>query len=130
MCSTPVGIKDRFTGMNRPVISCRRCAQRLSASKIGSHPEAKDVKQWFGCSTPVGIKDRFTVDRLRHCQTHFVLNACRHQRSVHLFSALAAGCSRKCSTPVGIKDRFTRSRVTKRRTRCVLNACRHQRSVH
>ena len=35
------------------------------------------------CSTPVGIKDRFTAERGRGSDNEHVLNACRHQRSVH-----------------------------------------------
>ena len=35
-CSTPVGIKDRFTRFAGRPTTCESCAQRLSASKIGS----------------------------------------------------------------------------------------------
>ena len=130
-CSTPVGIKDRFT--------CRRffgrlplaCAQRLSASKIGSRSPVVNSRYFFEvlnacrhqrsvhacsrrlmpertrCSTPVGIKDRFTHRRDREHRLLRVLNACRHQRSVHLLRSASDASWAACSTPVGIKDRFT-----------------------
>ena len=61
----------------------------------------------------------------------YVLNACRHQRSVHPGRGILTPPWSSCSTPVGIKDRFTRSRCGKRIfSKPVLNACRHQRSVH
>ena len=131
-CSTPVGIKDRFTApgrdrrqpagrvlnacrhqrsvhasSRRSVFSSFACAQRLSASKIGSRNRIK-----------------------KFSKIHKVLNACRHQRSVHAVSQLEAWSKMLCSTPVGIKDRFTLSGHRHRHQVFVLNACRHQRSVH
>ena len=82
-------------------------AQRLSASKIGS-------LQWWHCP----------------CFCTVVLNACRHQRSVHLTTEERIACILECSTPVGIKDRFTHGHALRRHQYAVLNACRHQRSVH
>ncbi len=177
-CSTPVGVKDRFT-----------------IAFVGQNGSEE-------CSTPVGVKDRFTSlapkaaasvqrvlnacrrQRSVHCagdlQLHVssrVLNACRRQRSVHLvtsgrsewlrsaqrLSASKIGshgiwpghCAGKmCSTPVGVKDRFTTNNTTypliwacaqrlsaskigslawvaeDEAVAAVLNACRRQRSVH
>ncbi len=84
-CSTPVGVKDRFTGCRLRAGGHRGCAQRLSASKIGSpvrlfnqrtrlrraqrlsaskigSHSSISAPDWHGtaCSTPVGVKDRFT----------------------------------------------------------------------
>ena len=107
------------------------CAQRLSASKIGSRNQCSPCGRAVECSTPVGIKDRFTPSLVRTDALSNVLNACRHQRSVHAdcscnspilcdgaqrLSASKIGSRsathflsslRWCSTPVGIKDRFT-----------------------
>ncbi len=83
-CSTPVGVKDRFTKSRILVTSLRMCAQRLSASKIGS---------------PLDGPSRRTGST--------VLNACRRQRSVHNENAADVLKRDGCSTPVGVKDRFT-----------------------
>ncbi len=132
MCSTPVGVKDRFTTTWPGGRLGGRCAQRLSASKIGSHGPAKTGPHAsWGCSTPVGVKDRFTRDangikKPRGCAQRLsaskigsrqglrrdgprprVLNACRRQRSVHFEYALRVAFDS-----------------------LVLNACRRQRSVH
>ena len=111
-CSTPVGIKDRFTDASIGMIGAMACAQRLSASKIGSlcGRVNRDDRWHAMCSTPVGIKDRFTSGLItsRTCLLP-VLNACRHQRSVHPQAAEGVRFIGTCSTPVGIKDRFTHS---------------------
>ncbi len=68
-----------------PCIPSMSRAQRLSASKIGSHQLFRVFNRVaIRCSTPVGVKDRFT-----------------RIASVTPFQA------RVCSTPVGVKDRFT-----------------------
>ncbi len=132
-CSTPVGVKDRFTRSARLSRASSTCAQRLSASKIGSRAQGKHAaRAQRSCSTPVGVKDRFTM---LACAAHkqdarraqrlsaskigspfiatttrrkgFVLNACRRQRSVHIMAA--------AQNDGGLR---------------VLNACRRQRSVH
>ena len=66
MCSTPVGIKDRFTLPFGFFFAASVCAQRLSASKIGSLMAWRSVTSVVLCSTPVGIKDRFTRFPWRH----------------------------------------------------------------
>ncbi len=132
MCSTPVGVKDRFTPSSPPAWRSGPRAQRLSASKIGSHggqvPDGTGIDR---CSTPVGVKDRFTVSRRGprpwpSCAQRLsaskigslvchrladllrgVLNACRRQRSVHGFDRFDDDVPLVCSTPVGVKDRFT-----------------------
>ncbi len=154
-CSTPVGVKDRFTTTWSPPLTIYPCAQRLSASKIGSqnvritvrgqsevlnacrrqrsvHKVGIEAPQTVTmCSTPVGVKDRFTT-----------------------FNEGTVSISAGCSTPVGVKDRFTvglqfagvrsgsaqrlsASKIGSRESwgqndnnKNVLNACRRQRSVH
>ncbi len=131
------------------------CAQRLSASKIGSHiiRYSADNKIW--CSTPVGVKDRFTSERNHVNSTHIMCSTPVGVKD--RFTSMASGwlgVASLCSTPVGVKDRFT-SRWDRQapspgraqrlsaskigsRTRAsspfrhaeVLNACRRQRSVH
>ena len=154
MCSTPVGIKDRFTGRGQSRRPCWQGAQRLSASKIGSRVLSVPTNAVGWCSTPVGIKDRFTMDELqghgtfpvlnacRHQRSvhhgrqgcpeagHCVLNACRHQRSVHPLLSVAVG-------PTPCAQRLSASKIGSRKDagchdlfKSVLNACRHQRSVH
>ena len=109
LCSTPVGIKDRFTRRSRRSTRPQRSAQRLSASKIGSPSKAARARQKSHvCSTPVGIKDRFTRRQVRPVARWVVLNACRHQRSVHWTGPAGRKMHVLCSTPVGIKDRFTK----------------------
>ncbi len=83
-CSTPVGVKDRFTEASPLIATAVASAQRLSASKIGSH----SATSWF-----IGHSD--------------VLNACRRQRSVHSACESTGIGAIRCSTPVGVKDRFT-----------------------
>ncbi len=93
-CSTPVGVKDRFTSTKPAPGPSSESAQRLSASKIGS-PE------------PILLVSR----------RDDVLNACRRQRSVHVFDPANPRVRCECSTPVGVKDRFT-SRSGRSRARC------------
>ncbi len=109
VCSTPVGVKDRFTRRPRKASRCHSRAQRLSASKIGSQYGAcQRLQMVTACSTPVGVKDRFTLLPGRQIGRSQVLNACRRQRSVHVDSFIAQNATAKCSTPVGVKDRFTK----------------------
>ncbi len=131
MCSTPVGVKDRFTP-----------------------PSSNFSTIFFRCSTPVGVKDRFTPRLTLSGPVSQVLNACRRQRSVHLRRSKAVLIWNGYSTPVGVKDRFTlllesirsslgcaqrlsASKIGSRQLerlfqdlQFVLNACRRQRSVH
>ncbi len=106
-CSTPVGVKDRFTlfGSARPDRVGR--AQRLSASKIGSRA-GKDVL--------TGMID--------------VLNACRRQRSVHNELRTAAGDGWQVLNACRRQRSVHASVATTMNYYVVLNACRRQRSVH
>ncbi len=107
-CSTPVGVKDRFTRRTRSSHRRRRSAQRLSASKIGSHtsycvrPNCTTRAQRLSASK-IGSPTRLGLSLI----SWRVLNACRRQRSVHL---------------AAVYDVYLGSQV--------LNACRRQRSVH
>ena len=112
--------------------SAIRGAQRLSASTNDSPYAAGDFSGGFECSTPFGINERFTLmSALGTWPVGVVLNAFRHQRTIHLkFSPLfhdldavlnafrhqrtIHGCLEavgtavvKCSTPFGINERFT-----------------------
>ena len=62
-CSTPCGIKDRFTDFLHERSKIERSAQRLAASKIVSQRGGEEYTEWVKCSTPCGIKDRFTTGR-------------------------------------------------------------------
>ena len=109
LCSTPVGVMDRFTCSMCRSASGRKRAQRLSASWIVSP-----------------VQHRVTHPFVR------VLNACRRHRSFHtgVGTPIATPPS-SCSTPVGVMDRFTNYRrpyVTD--PLGVLNACRRHRSFH
>ncbi len=108
LCSTPVGVKDRFTSHTDLTTSACLCAQRLSASKIGSHRDrgaaAADQLVLNACRRQRSVHE---VGRPRRSAVPYVLNACRRQRSVH---QRGGNCQ-------GIGE-------------CVLNACRRQRSVH
>ena len=134
VCSTPFGIKDQFT--RSPPLSDpqRPGAQRLSASKINSRGNCgRAVIRSRMCSTPFGIKDQFTgcgkrrdygrvpvvLNAFRHQRSihalHVaigvndfdVLNAFRHQRSIHVTNDHVVAAAMLCSTPFGIKDQFT-----------------------
>ncbi len=154
-CSTPFGIGDRFTLHIRKYNELYPCAQRLSASEIGSPSTRQRTRRpsWW-CSTPFGIGDRFT---LMPCQKYFkntraqrlsaseigsrtdrresarptrVLNAFRHRRSVHLrltkHVPTVASAQRLSASEIG-----SRSVGNDRAGDCpVLNAFRHRRSVH
>ncbi len=130
-CSTPVGVKDRFTWY---LAGALRWENVLNAcrSQRSVHDQQHHVSADLGlCSTPVGVKDRFTR----------VGSGGRGGRGGALrLSASKIGSlqvaehglvQRACSTPVGVKDRFTCRFVAIARGRAiVLNACRSQRSVH
>ena len=130
-CSTPVGVMSR--SLDQCWIACdARCAQRLSASSIGSRPRSPGFARVPSrCSTPVGVMDRVSRDALdmgrapfRTCSTPVgvmrsvtrdvaigacssVLNACRRHESVTRASATAR--ERMCSTPVGVMSRSRRA---------------------
>ena len=105
-------------------------AQRLSASKICSQKCLATDKVNQECSTPFGIKDLFTLFTNGRERKGNVLNAFRHQRSVHFPDGEGLIGGTKCSTPFGIKDLFTLAGKITRQFTTVLNAFRHQRSVH
>ena len=93
VCSTPFGINERFTsaGLRRSVERSSRAAlcSTPSASTNGSRYESGGVRCRCGrgCSTPFGINERFTRPCCRVRPSHtppLVLNAFRHQRTVHL----------------------------------------------
>ncbi len=117
MCSTPVGVMDRFTPQGLDDGPKRPCAQRLSASWIGSpksspwvswcHSRAQRLSaSWIGspniqvigangalCSTPVGVMDRFTT-----VQPVFLSIASSAQRlSASWIGSLEVGANGKAS---------------------------------
>ncbi len=108
------------------------CAQRLSASKIGSRtwtptaPAADSGAQRLSAS-----KIGSPQDRLVPVVRCFVLNACRRQRSVHSRTRLPISerlwrAQRLSASKIGSLQPGRRYG----RHRFVLNACRRQRSVH
>ena len=107
----PSAVNKRSIHANNTLVtphsSCRS-AQRLSASKIDS-PFSKASTRFepLKCSTPFGIKDRFTYRVTALLPLDDVLNAFRHQRSIHMTILRHATNLVLCSTPFGIKDRFT-----------------------
>ncbi len=83
-CSTPVGVKDRFTVMVHTFLSCCVCAQRLSASKIGSRAQAGERQTWERVLNACRRQRSVHISSCNHRnQWSIVLNACRRQRSVH-----------------------------------------------
>ncbi len=90
------------------MISSIICAQRLSASKIGSqHGRPWGCLRFPGAQRLSASKIGSLWSQIFSAMTACVLNACRRQRSVHWPVATKVG---KCCL--------------------VLNACRRQRSVH
>ena len=153
-CSTPFGIRGRFTVARIAIADAYQGAQRLSASEVGSHtsPSRTSIGSRV-CSTPFGIRGRFTHTAtasrryLPVCSTPFGIRGrftSRSDRSLRrtvraqrlsasevgsqlLLCALDAH-ARMCSTPFGIRGRFTVSGVEQLAARqAVLNAFRHQR---
>ncbi len=132
MCSTPVGVMDRFTQGH----VFRNCdgggAQRLSASWIGSRgdpgggPGGGVVLN--ACRRHGSVHHGGASRALRFWR---VLNACRRHGSVHKLIRMGTGVLFRCSTPVGVMDRFTPGQPDSRRhVVVVLNACRRHGSVH
>ncbi len=132
-CSTPVGVKDRFTcSRSRLLFVADSCAQRLSASKIGSPCKGFDVdfvrRVLNACrrqrSVHEGSRDHLTL-------RSWVLNACRRQRSVHILSAFGFSSNPGCAQRLSASKIGSPSRQTNIQGLAgVLNACRRQRSVH
>ncbi len=132
MCSTPVGVKDRFTISGSSPQFARSMVLNACRRQRSVHvPGRRHHFAMPRCSTPVGVKDRFTgmsastwpeatsAQRLSaskigspRCTASRrrragVLNACRRQRSVHRSQCFSTLLTSECSTPVGVKDRFT-----------------------
>ncbi len=106
-CSTPFGIEDRVTVASLAPFSRFPCAQRLSASKIGSHRDQVRELVFSECSTPFGIEDRVTGVPATERRPAGVLNAFRHRRSGHAPMSKNPDLLKGCSTPFGIEDRVT-----------------------
>mgnify|MGYP000545467746 CR=1 FL=1 len=83
-CSTPFGIRGLCTRRASARPRPRRCAQRLSASEVSAHGCSRAYcAQSTVCSTPFGIRGLCTF-ALPWSYAHTgVLNAFRHQRSLH-----------------------------------------------
>ncbi len=106
-------------------------AQRLSASKIGSHKAAAEQGIKYTVLNACRRQRSVHTDKPVAVLLRFeVLNACRRQRSVHFVLLLYFFYFKECSTPVGVKDRFTNLLKVTVIQVVVLNACRRQRSVH
>ena len=107
-------------------------AQRLSASKICSLSSSFSTAAVRApCSTPFGIKDLFTMPGVHILLATDVLNAFRHQRSVHgpyFLHSLTdeIGAQRLSASKICSQKDCSH----KRGQYPVLNAFRHQRSVH
>ncbi len=156
MCSTPVGVKDRFTQTVFPCEFVLSRAQRLSASKIGSLE--RQSRRWRNCRVLNACRRQRSVHypfRRQQSTRRQVLNACRRQRSVHsctrhIRSArghVLNACRRQrsvhcrascCMCRTGVcAQRLSASKIGSQKTQdisvsqsVVLNACRRQRSVH
>ena len=155
-CSTPFGIRGLCTRTTTGRPTGPRCAQRLSASEVSAplplHAGAQDSR---ACSTPFGIRGLCTSARSRRRTRSSraqrlsasevsarhgrhqpdvagdVLNAFRHQRSLHSSRSGRLPTGWTCSTPFGIRGLCTRlCPPTRGGSARVLNAFRHQRSLH
>ena len=107
-CSTPYGIKGSGTTPITVTFLLRRCAQRLTASKVPAlfHKE-------------ISMFVKLVLNALRHQRfRHYlpknvffilgkVLNALRHQRFRHMEIMLPLDRRMVCSTPYGIKGSGT-----------------------
>ncbi len=109
LCSTPVGVMDRFTRTESFPESFLTRAQRLSASWIVSRV-AKDLKvsEGNGCAQRLSASWIVSHERnFRAWTVGHVLNACRRHGSFHDAAANGKVKIIECSTPVGVMDRFT-----------------------
>ena len=130
-CSTPFGIRYRFT-LPASTRDCgSRRAQRLSASDIGSQDhhrsEGHDLLVLNAFRHQISV-DRVKVDIAEHREV--VLNAFRHQISVH--SVRWHPCTRTdCAQRLSASDIGSPARDQLRvEPNEGLNAFRHQISVH
>src|SRR5262249_41452530 len=89
-CSTPVGVIDRFTTASSTAPPSTICAQRLSASSIGSPKQTSGYElSYGGCSTPVGVIDRFT--RMRGTQSTLTSKSAQRLSASSIGSQLQRG---------------------------------------
>jgi len=137
-CSTPYGIKGWDSRNLRELHVAHQCAQRLTASKVGTESASRfcvavlllcstpyGIKGWDRiiastspqpdnqCSTPYGIKGWDRAGEIQAGGRFSVLNALRHQRLGQRNGATHRNWLRGlCSTPYGIKgwDRGSRQR--------------------
>ena len=108
LCSTPFGINERFTNSLTIGANAITGAQRLSAS-------TNDSQSWGSRSPPASLgaqrlsastnDSQSSSARSLHRQS--VLNAFRHQRTIHRSYTLQPDSRQMCSTPFGINERFT-----------------------
>ncbi len=84
MCSTPVGVMDRFTcRWYHSEESPRPCSTPVGVMDRFTHGGAVAGAGPGVCSTPVGVMDRFTIGNKNGPVKPPVLNACRRHGSFH-----------------------------------------------
>ena len=108
MCSTPCGIKDRFTFPLQRSPAPRTVLNALRHQRSFHYNDKVIGLNRPECSTPCGIKDRFT--RTGEIARMFLRCAQRLAASKIVSQLLTSGLLQsqcQCSTPCGIKDRFT-----------------------
>ena len=132
-CSTPFGIKDSCTcsRSGRNLAAVRRCAQRLSASKIPAHNSrcitsvpSICAQRLSASKIPALLKAHWMV------KNNEVLNAFSASKIPAPCAVGAAVRASMCSTPFGIKDSCTQWTNARQPIYKVLNAFRHQRFLH
>ena len=106
-CSTPHGIKGIFTNQSRWTTKGHNCAQRLTASKESSRRDGRPSsgREW-------------------------VLNASRHQRNLHCWSARGVCSAASAQRLTASKESSLIAAIPSFDSDWVLNASRHQRNLH
>ena len=93
-----------------PCLTPTARAQRLSASEVSAPGWLAGTWQRARmCSTPFGIRGLCTRELFEVARDELVLNAFRHQRSLHCLTGRNKAQSAMCSTPFGIRGLCTPS---------------------
>ncbi len=134
MCSTPFGITDKITSLERAVLAVlAQCSTPFGITdKITARPR-RDAVRTPACSTPFGITDKITQWTRKVAPTELeVLNAFRHHRQDH--AANWAGPPRRRHGAQRLSASQTRSPQEAGEPLVdvgeVLNAFRHHRQDH
>ena len=131
-CSTPFGINERFTQASDRAAGERLSAQRLSASTNDSRSSRTHISPRTTCAQRLSAStnDSHDTRRVEHRRVA-VLNAFRHQRTIHVrWSEPPANARTSAQRLSASTNDSPAMHVARRPVLPVLNAFRHQRTIH